>query len=184
MKFFLDYLPIICFFVIYKIYGIYVATAATIIVTALLVVFSLIKYRKVETMPIITLVMVTILGGSTLILHNDIFIKWKPSIIYWIFALALFGSQWFTKKTIMERMMGDKVEVPQTIWSRINTAWGVFFLLLGGVNVYVIYHYSTDTWVNFKLFGTLILILIFAILQAMYMTKYIKPELPESKPKE
>ena len=182
MKVFFDYLPIICFFIVYKIYGIYAATAATIVITMILVGFSLIKNRKLEPVPLITLIMVVLLGGLTLILHDEIFIKWKPSIVYWIFTIALLGSQWFTKKNIMQRMMSTKIDMPTAIWERINYAWGVFFLLLGGINLYVVYHFSTTTWVNFKLFGTLVLILVFAILQAMYMAKYIKTDDPPEKP--
>ena len=183
MKVFSDYLPIICFFVVFKLYGIYVATAATIAVSTLQVGFFWIKNRRVETIPLVTLVMVVLLGGTTLLLHDEIFIKWKPSIVYWIFAMALFISQWFTKKTIMERMMSEKIDLPKPIWAHINLAWGLFFLILGFVNLYVIYHYSTNAWVNFKLFGTLGLIFLFAVLQAIYMGKHIKNEPdPESQP--
>ena len=174
MKLLTDYLPIICFFVIYKIYGIYVATAAVIVISTVQVAFIWIKNRRVETIPLITLVLVVILGGTTLLLHDEIFIKWKPSIVYWLFTIALLGSQWFTKKTIMERMMSEKIALPKPVWSQINVAWSLFFLGLGLLNLYVVYHFSTNAWVNFKLFGTLALIVVFAIVQSLFIPKHMQ----------
>ncbi len=175
MKILNDYLPIICFFIVFKLYGIYAATAAVIVISTLQVSFFWFKNRRLETIPLVTLVLVVILGGTTLLLHDEIFIKWKPSVVYWLFTLALLGSQWFTKKSIMERMMGEKISLPKPIWSQVNVAWSIFFLGLGFLNIYVVYHFSTNAWVNFKLFGTLGLILVFAIAQSIYISRHMKP---------
>jgi intracellular septation protein len=183
MKFLFDYFPIICFFVAYKLWGIYVATAVTMATSFIQICVFWLCYRRFEKLHIITFVMVMLLGGSTLIFHKDIFIKWKPTIVYWAFGLTLLGSQIFSKKTIMQHMLDEKVSLPVLIWRRLNISWGIFFLVLGFINVYVIYNFSTNTWVNFKLFGTLGIIMVFAVAQSLYMSKYMQAdkELPKKK---
>ncbi len=176
MKFLFDYFPIICFFIAYKLFGIFVATAVTMGASFLQVSFFWLKHRRFEKVHIITLALVLFLGGSTLLLHEAIFIKWKPSVIYWVFSILLFGSQFIGKKNILQRMLGDKVKLPTPIWKRLNLAWSIFFFLLGFLNLYVVYHYSTNAWVNFKLFGTLGLMLVFIVIQAFYMARHMQPE--------
>jgi len=176
MKLLYDYFPIICFFIAYKLYGIYVATAVTIIASAIQVSVYWLIYRRFEKVHLITFVLILVLGGSTLLFHKMIFIKWKPSIIYWLFSIALIVSQYFGKLTLIHRMLGDKIKLPQKIWSRINFFWALFFLFLGVLNLYVVYHYTTNAWVNFKLFGTLGLTLVFIILQVLYMYRHMEPE--------
>lgn len=173
MKLFYDYFPIICFFIAYKLFGIYVATATTIAASALQVGVYWLIHRSYEKMHLITLILIVVLGGTTLLLHNPIFIQWKPSIIYWLFAIALLISQFFGKKNLIEHMMADKIKAPKKIWTHIAYAWSFFFLILGGINIYVVYHYDMNAWVNFKLFGTLIATLIFAILQAIYISRHV-----------
>jgi len=174
MKILFDYFPIICFFIAYKLYGIYVATVVTMIACGIQIGTYWIMHRRFEKMNVITLFVVVLLGGSTLIFHNAIFIQWKPSVVYWLFSIVMLGSHVIGKKTIMQRMLDAKVTMPRSIWSRINFAWGVFFMLLGFLNLYVAYHYSLNAWVNFKLFGTLGILLVFVILQALYMSRYIE----------
>lgn len=176
MKLLFDYFPIICFFIAYKFWGIYTATAVTIAACVLQNVVYWLKNRRFEKLHVITLAVVALLGGLTLFFHNAIFIKWKPSIIYWAFAMALLISQWFTHKNIIFRMLGDKVTLPPIVWNRLNAAWAIFFVLMGFLNIYVVYHYDTNAWVNFKLFGTLGLTLLFIIAQACYMVRFIKSE--------
>ena len=173
MKLLFDYFPILCFFIAYKLYGIYVATAVTMAVSALQVGGFWLKYRRFDKLHVITLLMVVFLGGTTLILHDAIFIKLKPSVIYWIFSLALLISQYCGEKNLMERMLGDKMQALPTIWKRINLSWCAFFFLMGFLNLYVVYHFNTNTWVNFKLFGTLGLTFVFAIIQAVYLSKHV-----------
>ncbi len=174
MKFLFDYFPIICFFIAYKVWGIYVATAVAMVVSLLQVGAYWLRYRRFEKLHVITMLFILILGGATLIFHKAIFIKWKPTIVYWIFSLALLFSQFITKHTLMHRMFKDKIELPVKVWSRINLSWALFFVFLGGLNLYVVYHYDTNVWVNFKLFGTLGLILVFVIAQALYMSRYLR----------
>lgn len=174
MKLLFDYFPIVCFFIAYKLYGIFVATAVTMAACALQVGFYWLRHRRFETLHLVTLALVIILGGSTLIFHNDIFIKVKPSAIYWIFSLCLLGSQFIGKKNLMERMLSEQIHIPKKIWTTLNSAWAAFFLMLGFLNLYVVYHYSTNTWVNFKLFGTFGIMVVFIILQSLYLAKYIK----------
>lgn len=176
MKFLFDYFPIICFFIAFKLWGVFIATAVTMAASTLQVGVFWLKNKRFEKIHIITLLLVLILGGSTLLLHKQIFIQWKPSIIYWLFSGLLFGSQLFNGKPMIARMLSDKINLPENVWKRLNTSWAVFFLLLGLLNIYVVYHYTLNGWVNFKLFGTLGLTFIFVIAQALYMSRYIEKE--------
>jgi intracellular septation protein len=176
MKIFLDYLPIIFFFIAYKIANIYVATAVAIGVLVLQVGYNLWKYKKVETTQWINLTLLVVLGGATLILHESIYIKWKVSVVYWAFGLALLGTQWFTSKCLLKSLMGKQLSAPDKVWHTLTYAWATFFLIMGFVNMYVMFHYTTDQWVNFKLFGTLGLLIVFCIAQACYLNKYIELE--------
>ncbi|MFU8798248.1 MAG: septation protein A [Gammaproteobacteria bacterium] len=177
MKILVDFFPILLFFVTFKWYGIYVATAVTIVAATLQVAFYWFKYRRVETMTLITLGLVAVLGGATLLFHNEWFIKWKPTAINWAFGLAFFISQFIGEKSITQRMLGHNITLPTSIWLRLNMSWVIFFILTGTANLYVAYHFDTNTWVNFKLFGLMGATLIFIILQAIYMAPYIKPGL-------
>lgn len=174
MKFLFDYFPIICFFVAYKFSNIYSATAVTIGASLIQLAVYWLIHRRFETLHTITFAFIALLGGSTLLFHKDIFIKWKPSVIYWIFAATLLSTQLFSAKTLLERMLSDKITLATSIWKRLNMAWALFFLLLGFLNVYVIYHFDTNAWVNFKLFGTLGITLVFIILQALYMSRHMQ----------
>ncbi|MCX7126184.1 MAG: septation protein A, partial [Gammaproteobacteria bacterium] len=180
MKLLFDYFPIICFFIAFKFWGVYIATAVTMGACVLQNLIYWLIHRRFEKLHVITLVSVLILGSFTLILHKAIFIQWKPSIIYWIFGLVLLFSQFFSKKNLLTRMLGDKIILPKKAWDNLSIAWSVFFIFLGFLNVYVIYHYSLNAWVNFKLFGTLGLTLAFAIAQTIYMARHMQ----QSEPKE
>lgn len=187
MRILFDFFPILIFFIAYKFFGIFVATALTMAASLVQVSCYWLKHRKFETMHIITLIMVLLFGGSTLWLHNDLFIKWKPTAIYWIFALALLLSQFIGKKPIIQHLLASKVELPSKIWQHLNLSWVIFFTLMGLANVYVLYHFSTNAWVNFKLFGCFGLTLGFLIIQAIYMAKHINREslnLPKSEPRD
>lgn len=174
MKLLFDYFPIICFFIAYKFFGIFIATEVTMAACILQNITYWLMHKRFEKLHLITLLSVLILGGFTLFFHNIIFIQWKPTIIYWIFAGVLLFSQFFSHKNVLIRMLGDKISLPQKIWNTLNIAWSVFFIFLGFLNIYVIYHYSTNAWVNFKLFGTLGLTLAFTIAQAIYMSRHIQ----------
>lgn len=182
MKFLFDYFPIICFFIAYKFSNIYTATAVTIGASLVQLTVYWVIHRRFETLHGLTFLFILLLGGSTLLFHKDIFIKWKPSVIYWIFAATLLFSQFFSAKTLLERMLGDKISLAAPIWRRLNISWAIFFTLLGFLNLYVIYHFDTNAWVNFKLFGTLGITLVFIIAQALYMARHMQtPENHEKK---
>jgi len=141
-------------------------------------------------MHVITLAIIVVMGGLTLALRDDSFIKWKPTILYWIFSAIILGSQLIGKSTVMEKLMGSQIDLPKPIWSKVNLSWGLFFLITGILNVYMAFYYGgsemseqarTDLWVNFKVFGLMILTLAFAIIQAIMIAKYIKPEEAEAK---
>lgn len=178
MKQLFEFFPIVLFFIAYKFYDIYVATAVVMAATLVQVAYSWIRYRKVESMQWITLVLVVIMGGLTLYLQNEQFIKWKLSIIEWLFGAAFLSSQFIGKKTFVERMMSANLTLPTLVWKRLNLLWGVFFTSVGFINLYVMYHFNTDDWVTFKTFGVPGLMVLFIVLQMVYLYKYM-PETEE-----
>lgn len=176
MKQFLDFLPLIVFFAFYKLYDIYVASGALIVATALALVFTWVKYRKVEKMTLITFLMVLVFGTLTLVFHNDLFIKWKVTVIYALFALALLISQWVLKKPLVQRMLGKELTLPDKVWSNLNLAWAVFFLACGLANIYVAFWLPQSVWVNFKVFGLTVLTLVFTLLSGIYIYRHMPEE--------
>ncbi|MDR3410496.1 MAG: septation protein A [Formivibrio sp.] len=182
MKFLFDLFPILLFFGAYSITSnIFVATGTAIIATFAQVLYSWIRHRKVDTMLWISLVLITVLGGATLFFHNKTFIFWKPTVLYWIFALALLGSQYIKKINLIEKLMGSQITLPTPVWRKLLLAWVIFFIVLGAMNLFVIHLVNTqqigeDMWVKFKVFGTLILTLIFVVLQSIYLSRFIETE--------
>lgn len=176
MKFLFDFFPILLFFVAYKVYGIYVATAVAIAASFAQVGFFWAKHRRFENMHLVTLALIAVLGGATLWLQDEEFIKWKPTVVNWLFGLVFLGSRFIGSAPLVKRMMSSAISLPETVWQRLNTVWGAFFIALGFVNLYVMYNFDTDTWVNFKLFGLMGLTLAFVLAQAFYLTRYMKPE--------
>jgi intracellular septation protein len=174
VKLLFDFFPITLFFLSYKFYGIYVATIVMIIASLLQTGMFWLKHRKIELTHGITLILVLVLGAATLFFHNEMFIKWKPTAIYWLLALLFLGSQMIGKKSILERLMSGKVTLPKNVWRRLDTSWAVFFICMGNANLYIAYHFNTNTWVNFKLFGTMGGTAVFVILQSLYMGKHLK----------
>jgi len=180
MKPLLEFFPIILFFVAYKLYDIYVATAVVIVATVVQISAYWLMYRKVETMQWITLGLILVMGGATLYLQDENFIKWKLTIIEWLFGGAFLVSQFIGSKTFIERMMGANLELPAKIWKRLNLSWAVFFLTVGFLNLYVMHNFSTDDWVNFKTFGVPGMMLILIVVQMIFLYKYV----PETEAKE
>ena len=173
MKQLLEFIPILLFFIGYKLYDIYVATAVVIGATIIQVAIAWFKYRKVETMQWITLGLVIVFGGATIVLHDEQYLKWKFSIIEWLFGLAFLGSHFIGEKTFIERMMSSNLTLPTNIWTRLNFSWASFFISVGFINVYVMYNYSTDDWVNFKTFVAPALMVVFMVVQMALLYKYI-----------
>lgn len=172
-----DFIPVFLFFLAFKIYGIYVATVVGIVATALQVVVTTLWKKKVDKKQLVTLFVFVVFGGMTLYFHNPIFVKWKPSIIFWIFGTVFLLSHFIGKKVIIQRMMENMLEgkqLPDLVWKRMNLTWALFFLILGTVNIFIAYHFSTDTWVNFKFYGILGLLILFSVLQALCLSRYLE----------
>lgn len=139
MKLLIDFLPILLFFIVYKLTDIYVATGVAIAAAALQVGWFWLRHRRVETMHLVTLALLAVFGGLTLALHDPIFVMWKPTLVNWLFAAAFLGSQAIGKRTLIERMMGHAIEIPSDIWARLNLLWAGFFIFLGLTNLFVVY---------------------------------------------
>ena len=178
MKLLFDFFPILLFFICYKLFGIYYATAVAMIASVFQVVFFRIKHQHFEKMHVISLVLILVLGGATLFLHDPWFIKWKPTGVYWLTAIVLLGSRLFSSKTLTQKMMENNINLPLPIWHRLNYAWVSFFIFMGILNLYVATHYSTDTWVNFKLFGGVGITFTFVLLQALYLSRHMIHDAP------
>lgn len=197
MKLLIDFLPIAIFFLVYKLSAqviaffapilspeqvatlsnlepIILATAVLIPATALQILYTRLKTGKVEKMHLVTLVLVVLLGGATVMLQNKEFIMWKPTLVNWLFAAAFLFSQWFMEKPILQRMMEQAVSMPEANWKKLNYAWVAFFVLSGATNLYVAYHFSENIWVNFKLFGLLGLTLLFIIGQSFFLYRFME----------
>jgi intracellular septation protein len=173
MKLLADFFPILLFFVAFKMYDIYVATAVAIAASVVQVGFTWWKTHKVEKMHLVTLGLIVVFGGATLLLQEEIYIKWKPTVLNWLFGVVFLASQFFGDKTMVERMMSHAIQVPEAVWKRVNLAWVAFFALSGAVNLYVVYHYDTEIWVNFKLFGLMGMTLLFVVAQAFYLARFM-----------
>ena len=179
MKLLLDFFPIILFFVAFKFAGIYVATGVAIVATIAQIVWLRATTGKVEPMQWVSLGVIVLFGGATLIAHNDTFIKWKPTVLYWLMGSALLVGQLFFKKNLLKSLMGKQMELPEPAWRTLNWSWATFFAVMGVVNLWVAFNFDTDTWVNFKLFGGMGLMLVFVVGQALYLSRHIKADEPK-----
>jgi len=174
MKFLFDLFPVILFFVTFKIYGIYAATAAAIIATFAQIGWMWLRHRKVDSMLWTSLVIIVLLGGATLVFQDEAFIKWKPTVLYWLFAVVLWLSVVFFRKNLIEALLAKQMALPTAVWRKLNMSWIVFFILMGAINIHVAFNYSVDTWVNFKLFGSVGLMLVFVVMQATILSRYMQ----------
>ena len=178
MKILIDFFPLLLFFGAFKFYDIYVGTAvlmgATVVQMALIYGMD----RKLQAMHKITLVLVLAFGTLTLVLHDDRFIKWKPTVLYWIFAGILLGGKWIFGRNLIQKVMGTQITLPESIWTRLNLSWAFFFVISGALNLYVAFsgNFTESQWVNFKVFGLMALMLLFVIAQSIWLGRYIKEE--------
>lgn len=183
-NFLLDLLPVLLFFLVFKYQGIYAATWVGIIATILQASIHRIRHKSWDKMQVVTLIVFLIFGGMTLYFHDPIFVKWKPTIIFWIFAAVLFGSHFIGAKPVMQRFLEASVKgqkdqsvqiiLPAHVGKKINIAWTLFFILLGTVNLYVAYTFDDNVWVNFKLYGITSATLLFSVLQTLFLMRYMK----------
>lgn len=174
MKFLFDLFPVILFFAAFKLFDIYVATAVAIAATFLQIGWLKWRRRKVDTMMWVTLIIIVVFGGATLALHDETFIKWKPTVLYWLFGAVLGAAELLFRKNLIRAMLGEQVRLPDAAWTRLNWSWAGFFVFMGAANLYVAFNFSTDTWVNFKLFGGMGLMLLFVVLQAAFLARHIE----------
>jgi intracellular septation protein len=200
MKLLFDLFPIILFFVAYQFGsahpesaqaildalgvhlggatkpGVFLATVVAILATLVQVAWAKLKHGKVETMLWISFALIVVFGGATLFLQNENFIKWKPTVLYWLFALALGLGPVFFERNFMRLLMEKQISLPDPVWARLNLGWAGFFTFMGAANLFVAFHFSTDAWVDFKMFGTLGLMLVFILLQSVYLARHIKEQ--------
>ncbi|MEO6146829.1 MAG: septation protein A [Sulfuriferula sp.] len=176
MKFLFDFFPILLFFIAYKFGGIYVATGVAIAASFVQIGWVMARGKKVEPMMWISLSIIVVFGGATLLLHNETFIKWKPTVLYWLFAAVLLGGSWLFNKNVMRSMMAKQISLPDPVWNKLNLSWAVFFIVMGATNLYVAYSFSTDIWVDFKLFGSTAMMLVFVIAQSLILAKHMNHE--------
>jgi intracellular septation protein len=201
MKFLFDLLPVILFFVAFKttesrpqvaadligpLLGaiglgasipleqspILLATMVVMLATAAQIAWVWLRHGRVDKMLWVSLVLVVFFGGLTIALHDPTFITWKPTVLYWLFAVVLVVSASFLKKNLIRGMLEEQMSLPEVIWLRLNLAWAVFFALLGAVNLFVARNYPIETWVNFKLFGAMGLMVVFIVGQGLFLAKY------------
>lgn len=174
-----DWLPIILFFVVYKAVDLYAATSVAIAATLVLMAYMKLSGQRIEAMQWASLALIVVFGGATILLHDERFIKLKPTILYALFAVALLAPQLVAKTLPMEKLMSSKISMPRHAWAKLNAAWGIFFAALAMLNLWVANNFSTDAWVNFKLFGTVGLMVLFIIGQALWMNRFATAEAPD-----
>jgi len=176
MKFISDLFPVLLFFGAYSLNrNIYLATSVAIAASVLQVGWLLVRRRKIDIMQWVSLVLIVVFGGATLLLHNKHFIMWKPTVLYWLMGVALIISQRMGKNGLRV-LMGKQLTLPDALWHKLSFAWASFFILVGGLNLLVAYYCSEDVWVKFKLFGVVGLLVVFAIAQSLVLAKYIQEE--------
>jgi intracellular septation protein len=208
MKLLFDFLPIILFFVAFKVadankaaaaafatshFGFMVsgglvgaeeapvllATVVVVIATLTQVAWLLARGKKIDLMLWVSLALVVVMGGLTIWLHSETFIKWKPTLLYWVMAAALLVAWLGWRKNLIRSLLGEQLTLPEPVWLRLNLAWTAFFALMGALNLWVAYHFATPTWVNFKLFGIMGLLAVFAVGQGLYLSRYLSDDKPE-----
>jgi intracellular septation protein len=179
MAILLEYLPLVLFFIAYKISGIYVATGVAIVASVVAIVFSKLRGTPVTTMQWVSLFIIVVFGGATILLHDEFYIKWKPSVLYLCAAGALLVGKLIYKQDWLKKLFAQaQLELPGHVWTRLTWSWVGFFAGLAALNGYVATHYSLDTWVNFKVWGVMGIMLVFFLGLGLYLAKYVKTDNP------
>ena len=175
-KFLFDLFPLILFFIAFKSFDIYTATAVAMGAAVLQILWLKLRHHPIETTHWINLSVIVVFGSATLFFQNDAFIKWKPTVLYWLFAAILVGSHLFLKRNIMQKMMGGQFSLPEHAWTKLNYSWASFFAISGVINLFIAFsgYFTEAQWVSFKVFGSFVLLIIFVIAQSLWLGKYIK----------
>jgi intracellular septation protein len=183
-KFLFDLFPLILFFAAYRYADIYVATAVAVAASIAQIVWLRVTGRAIEATHWINLTVIVVFGGATLWLHNDAFIKWKPTVLYWIFGGALLGARLVFRRNLMRRLLGKQIALPDPVWEKLNLSWALFFVAAGAANLYVAFsgNFTESQWVGFKVFGLMGLMLVFVIAQSLWLGRHMRePDEPGSK---
>ncbi|MGJ8693884.1 MAG: septation protein A [Thalassotalea sp.] len=178
----LEYLPLIIFFIFYKFFDVYWATASLIVTSALQILYYLVRKEPVPKRNWIFFALIAVFGSLTIFLQNDAFLKWKVTIINGVFALALIISHYVFKKNLLKQFLGENLTLPENIWAKLNLSWAMFFAFCGGLNIYIAFNYPLDTWINFKVFGLTGLTFVFAIISVASLYKYMPKDEPKLDP--
>lgn len=182
MKLFLDFFPIVLFFATFKAFGIFAATAVAIVATIGQIAWLRHKNGFVEPMQWVSLGVIVVFGGATLLTQDETFIKWKPTVLYWLMGGALWVGFFVFKRNFLRQLMGAQLSLPDPVWKVLLHSWAGFFAMMGVLNIWVASHFDTDTWVSFKLFGGLGLMLVFVLLQGVYLSRYISEDKTTEEP--
>src|SRR5687767_6571964 len=174
MKFLFDLLPVLLFFIAFKLADIYVATAVAIATTFVQVAWLKLSSRRVDAMLWASFGIIVVFGGATLALQDETFIKWKPTVLYWLLGVVIAAAAKLFRRNLIRMMLSHQVQLPDPVWDRLNWSWVGFFAFMGALNLYVAYNYSTDLWVNFKLFGGMGLMLVFVVAQALFLARHVE----------
>jgi len=183
MHAFLEYIPLVIFFIFYKFADIYWATGSLIVASAIQIAYFLIKKQPIPKRNLVLFGLIAVFGGLTIYMHDDTFLKWKVTIIQGIFAISLLVSQKVFNKNIIKEFLGEALTLPENIWNKLNLAWAIFFAICGLLNWYIAFNFSLETWVNFKVFGLTALTFIFAIGSVLSLYKYMPDEHAQTKKK-
>ncbi|HBT32739.1 MAG TPA: septation protein A [Pusillimonas sp.] len=175
-KLLFDLFPLILFFIAYRYADIYLATGVAIAAAVGQFVWLKATAKTIEATHWINLTVIVLFGSATLLLHNDAFIKWKPTVLYWIFGVVLLGGRYLFKRNLMQKLMGTQIELHPAVWDKLNISWATFFIASGALNLYVAFsgRFSESQWVNFKVFGLMALLLIFVVVQSIWLSRHMK----------
>lgn len=182
MQLLFDFLPVLAFFIAYKVTDIYTATGVIIVAMLIQAAVQWFTKRKLSPMMMISTVLVLVFGGITLLVHDKTFIQWKPTVLNWLFAAAFLISQYVGGQTLVQRLMGSQIQLDSALWKRLNLMWVAFFFVMGTANIYVLQQFSEAVWVNFKVFGMLGLTLVFVVIQGIWLAGKLPQEGANSNP--
>ena len=174
MKLLFDFFPALAFYIAYKIWGVYVGTFIMIVVAGIQIAYCLIRYRKITFLQGAVFALILVFGTATILLKDSAFLQWKVSIANWLLGLALLGSTYFMKTPLIQRLLGEAIELPPQVWKKLNTLWGTYFLAIGVINLVIAKLFSLNAWIDFKVFGIFGLTIFFGVAQAFYLHKYLK----------
>lgn len=174
-KFLFDLFPLLLFFVAFKFFDVYVATGVAMVAGIAQILWIKLSGQKIDAMLWINLGVILIFGGATLYLKDDTFIKWKPTVLYWLFGAALLIGKYLMNTNLMEKLLGEKIAMPQAAWGKLNLSWALFFLFAGAINLFVAFsgYFSLEQWVSFKAFGLMGLLIVFVIGQSIWLGKHM-----------